>query len=113
MLDNSSNINATHGTFNDVGCDQNNYYNSNIIHGNQINQSFSSVLEDLYKRVATSAAFNSANRSSPPRCLPGTRLDILKEISDWVDQPTDTGSIFWVYGGAGIGKSAIAQTVAE
>ncbi|KAH7906503.1 hypothetical protein BJ138DRAFT_1117506 [Hygrophoropsis aurantiaca] len=115
MFHNSSNIDASHSAFNDVGRDQYqyNYNNPNIVHGNQTIQSSNSGLENLYKRVATSAAFNSAHRSSPPRCLPGTRLEILKEIFEWADRMTDAGSIFWLYGMAGTGKSAIAQTVAE
>ncbi|KAH7915299.1 hypothetical protein BJ138DRAFT_1077761, partial [Hygrophoropsis aurantiaca] len=113
MLNNSSNINASQSAFNNVRHDQYNYNNSNIVHGSQIVQGSNSGLESLYKRVATSAAFNSAHRSSPPRCLPGTRVEILKDIFDWADQTTDTGSIFWVSGMAGMGKSAIAQTVAE
>ncbi|KAH7907479.1 hypothetical protein BJ138DRAFT_1092605, partial [Hygrophoropsis aurantiaca] len=107
MFNNSSNVDASHSAFNDVRHDQYNYHNSTIVQGSN------SGLESLYKRVATSAAFNSAHRSSPPRCLPGTRVEILKEIFDWADQTTDTGSIFWVSGMAGMGKSAIAQTVAE
>ncbi|KAH7905122.1 hypothetical protein BJ138DRAFT_1073016, partial [Hygrophoropsis aurantiaca] len=113
MFHNSSNIDVSHSAFNDVRHDQHNYHNSNIVHGSQIVQGPNSGLESLYKRVATSAAFNSAHRSSPPRCLPGTRVEILKDIFDWADQMTDTGSIFWVSGMAGMGKSAIAQTVAE
>ncbi|KAH7907919.1 hypothetical protein BJ138DRAFT_1116284, partial [Hygrophoropsis aurantiaca] len=102
MFCNSSNIDASHSAFNDVRRDQYNYYNNP-----------NPGLENLYKRVATSAAFNSAHRCSPPRCLPGTRQEILKEIFDWVDHTTETGSIFWLSGMAGMGKSAIAQTIAE
>ncbi|KAL4072384.1 WD40-repeat-containing domain protein [Scleroderma yunnanense] len=46
-------------------------------------------------------------------CLNGTRIKILKEILDWINN-TDpaTPRIFWLYGQAGKGKSAIAHTIA-
>ena len=48
-------------------------------------------------------------------CLPGTRVDILREITDWI-QESDSNSVkrvFWLYGLAGSGKSAIARTISE
>ncbi|TEB23444.1 hypothetical protein FA13DRAFT_1914340, partial [Coprinellus micaceus] len=59
--------------------------------------------------------------SSPPdsRCLPGTRIRILKEIKAWVDSGIvfardDTPThVLWLHGYVGCGKSAIAQAIAE
>ena len=47
------------------------------------------------------------------KCLDGTRTEILSEIVDWINN-TDaaTPRIFWLYGQAGKGKSAIAHTIA-
>ena len=47
------------------------------------------------------------------KCLDGTRTKILNEIVDWIDN-TDASAprIFWLYGQAGKGKSAIAHTIA-
>ena len=47
------------------------------------------------------------------KCLDGTRVEILNEIVDWINN-TDatTPYIFWLYGQAGKGKSAIAHTIA-
>jgi len=47
------------------------------------------------------------------KCLEGTRTDILNEVVDWVNN-TDTATprIYWLYGQAGKGKSAIAHTIA-
>ena len=47
------------------------------------------------------------------KCLDGTRTEILNEIVDWINN-TDTATprICWLYGQAGKGKSAIAQTIA-
>ena len=47
------------------------------------------------------------------KCLDGTRTQILNEIVDWCNnQDAATPRIFWLYGQAGKGKSAIAHTIA-
>ena len=47
------------------------------------------------------------------KCLDGTRTDILKEVMDWVDNTRATAPrVYWLYGQAGKGKSAIAHTIA-
>ena len=47
------------------------------------------------------------------KCLDGTRTDILDKVFDWVNN-TDAAAprIYWLYGQAGKGKSAIAHTIA-
>ncbi|KAF9070935.1 hypothetical protein BDP27DRAFT_1188944, partial [Rhodocollybia butyracea] len=65
-----------------------------------------------------SALFNAEARFPPPSCHRGTREAILRELKDWVKQDTpqvfpNDSSIRWLYGPAGAGKSAIAQTFAE
>ena len=59
------------------------------------------------------AAYDSQERHPAPRCLPGTRRQVLERIQTWVDAGGKGKSILWVHGPAGAGKSAIAQTVAE
>ena len=54
--------------------------------------------------------------SAPSGCLPGTRLDILQLIANWVlvQNPSHEGcNVFWLYGPAGSGKSTLATTVAN
>ena len=47
------------------------------------------------------------------KCLHGTRTQILNEILDWINDKNATAPrIFWLYGQAGKGKSAIAHTIA-
>ncbi|KIJ52229.1 hypothetical protein M422DRAFT_776348 [Sphaerobolus stellatus SS14] len=46
-------------------------------------------------------------------CLPGTRVDILQEISDWVCDLDHSQRIFVLTGPAGAGKSAIANSLAK
>ena len=55
-------------------------------------------------------------RYDPPRCTEGTRRHVMQTIEDWVRHDTlhdAPSSVFWLYGGAGAGKSALAQTLAE
>ena len=59
------------------------------------------------------AAYDSQERYPPPRCLPGTRKEVLERIDAWVSTGAEGGGILWLHGPAGTGKSAIAQTVAE
>lgn len=59
------------------------------------------------------AAFDSIDRHPAPACLPGTRLELLARIAEWVDNPNCDQRIYWLSGLAGSGKSAIAQSIAE
>ena len=64
--------------------------------------------------MATGALHNSNERFDPPKCHPNTRLAVLSDIMKWIKWEGDIKSfIMWVYGPAGAGKSAIAQTIAE
>jgi len=48
------------------------------------------------------------------RCLEGTQEELLKEISDWINNiEKDTSRIFWLHGPAGTSKSAVAHTIAH
>lgn len=61
---------------------------------------------------AADAAFNSRSREQEPQCLADTRVDLLKQLMAWGDNPRDK-CIFWLNGMAGTGKSTIARTVAR
>ena len=70
---------------------------------------------DILKEEAVPGAFhNSLQRCDPPKCHKHTRQAILNKIMDWVMKKIDNDAfIMWLYGAAGAGKSAIAQTIAE
>jgi hypothetical protein len=70
---------------------------------------------DILRRATATAAFhNSKERFDPPKCHPNTRLAVLTNIMKWIRWEGDLDAlIMWVYGPAGAGKSAIAQTIAE
>lgn len=62
----------------------------------------------------TPARYNSAERSFASGCFENTRTDLLREIFSWIDSnDPNNPRIFWLSGLAGIGKSTIAQNVAE
>ncbi|KIK02411.1 hypothetical protein K443DRAFT_6181 [Laccaria amethystina LaAM-08-1] len=47
------------------------------------------------------------------RCDPGTRLEIIAQIKEWLNDSDNRAAICWLSGPAGYGKSAVAQTIAE
>ncbi|THU83849.1 hypothetical protein K435DRAFT_971396 [Dendrothele bispora CBS 962.96] len=112
----------------------NTFHNStiNTIGGDQINftDSEGAGLRLLYQEIAQVGAFyDSEDRFPPPRCHPQTREAVLADISAWIRKQNCDAStlrnsnrdsvrssqrlVHWLYGPAGVGKSAIAQTLAE
>ena len=72
------------------------------------------ILDLLYREVATAALHNSKERFDPPKCHPKIRMAVLSKIMEWIKWEGDLHSfIMWLYGSAGVGKSAIVQTIAE
>ncbi|KIM44127.1 hypothetical protein M413DRAFT_443169 [Hebeloma cylindrosporum] len=63
--------------------------------------------------MAPGAFHNSDERYDPPKCHPHTRRAVLKKIEDWVRDANKVALFLWLYGPAGSGKSAIAQSIAE
>src|SRR6266576_2792664 len=69
--------------------------------------------DELQKFISEDASYDSRARFPPPRCHPGTRVLVLKKMTDWINDPDPPQRIFWLSGPAGAGKSAITQTIAE
>ncbi|KAK1221897.1 hypothetical protein PQX77_015277 [Marasmius sp. AFHP31] len=68
----------------------------------------------LSSRAAFSALYDSEARYPQPNVLPGTRKTIIQELTSWIeDGSADKSRVHWVYGAAGVGKSAIAQAMSE
>ncbi|KAF9442564.1 hypothetical protein P691DRAFT_625994, partial [Macrolepiota fuliginosa MF-IS2] len=62
------------------------------------------------------ATYDSSARHPPPLCFPGTRVQYIKDITDWAIPTIGTDAplpLYWMKGPAGVGKSAIAQTCVE
>lgn len=71
------------------------------------------VMNLLAKHTIAGAEFDSSARDPPPSCHPGTRLDISSKLQSWMRDPAREKKLTWVHGPAGVGKSAIMQTLAE
>ncbi|KAF8881833.1 hypothetical protein CPB84DRAFT_1827978 [Gymnopilus junonius] len=74
--------------------------------------------EILKRAVAPSAFHDSGERFDPPRCHPNTRTAVLEKIVEWAmgkgaSAEMAKAFVMWLYGPAGAGKSAIAQTISE
>ncbi|KAF3937930.1 hypothetical protein ABW19_dt0210345 [Dactylella cylindrospora] len=61
---------------------------------------------------AEGAAYGSFTDQYEPECLEGTRTELQKSITGWVEDP-DGKPIFWLSGAAGTGKSTISRTIAR
>jgi NACHT domain len=72
-----------------------------------------SGFEILHGRIAPDAFHNSGDRFDAPKCHPNTRLAVIDDLMRWVQDLTQSKNVLWLYGPAGAGKSAIAQTIAE
>ncbi|KAH6974799.1 vegetative incompatibility protein HET-E-1 [Ilyonectria destructans] len=62
--------------------------------------------------VVVEASFDSRAEEHNPICLHDTRVDLLRQLSEWADDPR-AEPIFWLNGMAGTGKSTISRTVAR
>lgn len=62
--------------------------------------------------VARGAEFDSYTNQYEEYCLPGTRTDLLRQVSEWASSPRGK-CLFWLNGRAGTGKSTISRTVAK
>ncbi|XP_006459651.1 hypothetical protein AGABI2DRAFT_177512 [Agaricus bisporus var. bisporus H97] len=71
------------------------------------------IHEILHKHSIEGTEMNSLARYPPPRCHPGTRESVTKAIFEWMRNLSRKWNVLWVFGLAGVGKTAVAQTVAE
>ncbi|XP_006463165.1 hypothetical protein AGABI2DRAFT_207812, partial [Agaricus bisporus var. bisporus H97] len=86
-----------------------------VIEGNVTNNNLTlnQFMKDLLKETIPGAEFDSSARDPPPRCHPGTRLHILERCRQFVRTSNGKKKTRWVVGAAGVGKSAIMQSVVE
>ncbi|KAG2035074.1 hypothetical protein BDR03DRAFT_843790, partial [Suillus americanus] len=68
--------------------------------------------EKLSQVAVKGAEYGSRERQPHPKCLEGTRVDLLNYIHGLLDKKEES-RLIWLHGTAGVGKSAVAFTVAE
>jgi len=68
--------------------------------------------ERLHQVAVKGVEYDSRERQPHPKCLEGTRVDLLDHIHGLLDNG-EKSRIIWLHGTAGVGKSAVAFTVAE
>lgn len=72
------------------------------------------VMKRLEKKALVDATYNSAARHyTAPQCHPDTRVSLRKKIETWLLDIDREAPLLWLYGPAGVGKSAIAQNLME
>ncbi|KAF8991628.1 hypothetical protein BDQ17DRAFT_1370567 [Cyathus striatus] len=71
------------------------------------------AIQFLAQNIASDAKHDSGQRFPPPLCHPGTRERVIEQLVRWSNDMDDQSNILWLYGPAGVGKSAIAQSVCE
>lgn len=62
--------------------------------------------------IAAGASHDSQAEEGQSKCLPNTRVDLLSQVKEWVEDPLSK-SVFWLQGAAGTGKSTISRSLAE
>jgi hypothetical protein len=65
------------------------------------------------KEMISRAEFDSSDPNIPLQCHPGTQLEIIKWCQDFILNRQGRRKPRWVVGAAGVGKSAIMQSVAQ
>ena len=56
---------------------------------------------------------SSAHYRPGARCLPNTRVALLRDVDEWLLKGSGNEKMAWVYGYAGSGKSALLNSVAK
>ncbi|KAF5350072.1 hypothetical protein D9756_009274 [Leucocoprinus leucothites] len=77
------------------------------------NQTANPFMENLAKHTMPGAAYDSSARFPPPRCHAGTRLETVEQARNFFNASGCKKRLLWIVGPAGVGKSAIMQTIAE
>ncbi|RXW22784.1 hypothetical protein EST38_g3095 [Candolleomyces aberdarensis] len=67
----------------------------------------------LLDNIASNALHDSRARFDPPKCDEDTRVEVISEITDWIQDRDAPQRLLCMTGAAGAGKSALQQTIAE
>ncbi|KAF9453094.1 hypothetical protein P691DRAFT_659278, partial [Macrolepiota fuliginosa MF-IS2] len=70
-------------------------------------------IQRLLEKGQPAAIHDSLARAYPPLCHPDTRRSLRNRIRDWGRGDESDKRMLWVLGPAAVGKSAVAQAIAE
>ncbi|KAJ6570520.1 hypothetical protein DFH09DRAFT_417333 [Mycena vulgaris] len=71
------------------------------------------MVSTLYiARLSRMLSITRRKRPPEPACHPGTRNSLLDVLHEWSVNDRPEGTLLWLHGSAGVGKSAISQTFA-
>ncbi|KAF5313551.1 hypothetical protein D9619_013744 [Psilocybe cf. subviscida] len=100
--------NQFHGTSHFVAHEHKHYHGSG-------SEALDEGIRLLVARVVKGAMHNSEERFDAPTCHKETRIALQEDVLGWADEIVKDFNqlVTWMYGPAGSGKSAIAQTIAQ
>ncbi|KAK1222905.1 hypothetical protein PQX77_014234 [Marasmius sp. AFHP31] len=86
--------------------------------GLQINNKTADTVSHPFKTLrdavaSVGASHDAEQQSSRGECLPGTREEVIRIIWEWILSKGNEHPICWLSGTVGVGKTAIAMTVAK
>ncbi|RXW15603.1 hypothetical protein EST38_g10258 [Candolleomyces aberdarensis] len=67
----------------------------------------------LLKHTAPNALHNSSARYDAPKCDEDTRVEVTRELMEWIEDRGGPQRLLCMTGAAGSGKSALQQSIAE
>ncbi|KAJ3557769.1 hypothetical protein NP233_g11659 [Leucocoprinus birnbaumii] len=72
-------------------------------------------MAELLAHSIPGARHDSSERYPPPLCHPDTRQNFIRELTEWCHESASTPykRLAWMKGPAGVGKSAIAQSMVQ
>ncbi|RXW15166.1 hypothetical protein EST38_g10689 [Candolleomyces aberdarensis] len=86
------------------------FHSSQHVHSTQDNRKEGWKM--LLENIASNALHDSRARFDAPTCDEDTRVEVIKELMDWVQDREAPQRLLCMTGAAGAGKSALQQTIA-
>ncbi|KAJ2925892.1 hypothetical protein H1R20_g11204, partial [Candolleomyces eurysporus] len=90
-----------------------NFEMGNVLFNIALTRSDSDSWELLSEKSAPNAFHNSRACYDRPKCDEDTRLEVITELTNWIEDRNGTQRLLCMTGAAGAGKSALQQTMAE
>ncbi|RXW12098.1 hypothetical protein EST38_g13756 [Candolleomyces aberdarensis] len=103
MLSNAQNVKMDHVSF---------HSSQHVQHVHNAQDGRKEGWKMLMENVASNALHDSRARFDAPKCDEDTRVEVTKELMDWIQDCEAPQRLLCMTGAAGAGKSALQQTIA-